>query len=591
MNRRDALAAGLLAVGLTAMLTPFARLGVDPHHDGIMLKPALDVLSGQVLFRDTFMQYGALSCYLQAAALWLQPTLLSIRLLAVAAYAVTLLFLYAAWREILPRSLTVVACGLFILFIPDYEKNWLDQYWMMLPWSSVFALMFESLGLYAMFRVIRGEQPQRWGLMLGLACACVLWCRQPVGVIMAGTLVVVGLALHWTGWAPGGHSKRSIAVATVGGFVAVNTILLGGIGFSGALPEWWYQNFVWPGKWAQGSVNVTWHDFVRVFVHPAAAAIQLVLLLVAAGPVILRRFRPDLPKRAVVIYFLCAAGVFVWLRAWILPALALREGGWTALFPVLILLQAVASIGQAFVGRGRDRPVEYYLVAAWAALSLGSLLQYYPVPDSWHLLWSLGPGFGLVTLVCWRWLRWPALVLTAVMTVAFLPAVFVKFASARQSLARPLVTLDRPAVLRGIRVSAEQARSFGEIDGCLEAIARHQPDLPAALIGNDAMFLCFVKNLANPTPYFVTWPGLADNADNRKRWAYIQRVRPLMFLHRARWEAVDDFYRRAHYLPVLYSKEEALEIALPRELADAMGLKAYGGAPAPAGPGQEKPNP
>jgi hypothetical protein len=52
-----------------------------------------------------------------------------------------------------------------------------------------------------------------------------------------------------------------------------------------------------------------------------------------------------------------------------------------------------------------------------------------------------------------------------------------------------------------------------------------------------------------------------------------------MFLHKARWEAVDDFYRRARYLPVLYVAEEALEIAVPQELADAMGLKVYGGAP------------
>ena len=46
MNRRDILTASLLAAGLTAILVPFARIGVDPHHDGVMLKPALDVLSG-----------------------------------------------------------------------------------------------------------------------------------------------------------------------------------------------------------------------------------------------------------------------------------------------------------------------------------------------------------------------------------------------------------------------------------------------------------------------------------------------------------------------------------------------------------------
>jgi hypothetical protein len=495
---------------------------------------------------------------------------------------VTLFFLYAAWREILPRSLTVVACGLFILFIPDYEKNWLDQYWMMLPWSSVFALMFESIGLYAMFRVIRGEQPQRWGLVLGLACAAVLWCRQPVGVIMTGTLVVIALALHGTGWKPGTHTKRSVAGATAGGFAILNALLLAGIYFSGALNEWWYQNFIWPRKWVEGSVNVSLPEFVRVFVHPAAGAGLLGLLLVAAVPTLVQRFRPGLSRRSVAIYFFCAANVFVWVRAWTLPMLSLRDGGWTALFPVLILLQALASIALAFVGRGLPKPVEYYQVAALAALSVGSLLQYYPVPDSWHIVWSLAPGFGLILFACWRWLRWPALALTAVATAAFLPAIIIKVLSARECLARPLVTLTEPAVLRGIRVTPERAGHLGKIATCLSEIARHQPDLPAALIGNDAMFLCFVQNLANPTPYFVTWTGLADNEDNRKRWAYIQRVRPLMFMQKARWDAVNDFYRRSRYVPLLYIETEALEIAVPQELAAVMGRSAYGAAPDPA---------
>src|SRR3954466_2359231 len=119
----DRLIALLLAVAVVAYLVPFARTGVDPHHDGIMLKPALDVLSGQTLFRDTFMQYGALSCYLQVAALLVLPTLLSLKVLTVAVYAATLFLLYASWREILPRALTLLSCGLFMLFLPGYERN------------------------------------------------------------------------------------------------------------------------------------------------------------------------------------------------------------------------------------------------------------------------------------------------------------------------------------------------------------------------------------------------------------------------------------------------------------------------------------
>lgn len=590
MNRRDALIAGALSAGLAALLVPLAPLGIDPHHDGIMLKPALDVLAGQVLFRDTFTQYGALTTYLQVMALWFQPTLLALRLLTVAAYAVTLFSLYAAWRLILPRSLAVLSCGLFMLFIPGYEKNWLDQYWMLLPWSSVFALMFQAVGLYALGRMIAGEQPARWGAWLGAATAAVFWCRQPVGVIMAGCVGAVWVALWWTGWTPAGQSRRTTLLSLLGGFAAVHAALLGGVLLSGAGPEWWYQNFVWPRKWVLGSVNVDWHNFVTVFVHPREGAGLLLLLLAAAVPRLVKFFRPALSPRVSLAYYL-GLGVFLaWQHERVLHVLALRDGGWTALLPVVVAGYSIFCVAQAFTARAA-RSTEYFLVTSLAAVSLGSLVQYYPVPDSWHIIWSLAPAFGLVVFVFWRGVGWPAPLVAVVLAAVFLPSVYAKLRSAQASLARPLVTLTEPAVLRGMKVTPEPAKSYVRIADALAPVLSHQPGLSAALIGNDALFLCFVTNRANPTPYFVTWMGLADNADNVKRWSYIQTVRPLMFLHKARWEAVDDFYRRARYIPLLYLPEEALEIALPQELADAMGLKPYGASPPGAATKATSPKP
>ena len=328
-----------------------------------------------------------------------------------------------------------------------------------------------------------------------------------------------------------------------------------------------------------GSVKVNWDNFVTLFVHPREGAGLLLLLLAAAVPALVKRFRPAFSPRVGGVYYLGLAGFLIWQHDWMFRVLALRDGGWTALLPVIVLAQAAVSITGVFVTRAA-RTTEYFLVASLAAVSLGSLLQYYPVPDSWHILWSLAPVFGLVVLVIWRWLGWPAPVLALALAAALLPSIYAKILSARQALARPLVTLATPAVLRGMKVPPEQAKDYGLIAGTLAPILRHQPDLPAVLIGNNPLVLCFVSNRANPTPYFVTWAGLADNEDNLKRWGYIQGVRPLMFLHKARWEAVNDFYRRARYIPLLYLPEEMLEIAVPQELADTLGLKVYGAAPA-----------
>ena len=50
---------------------PFSRLGVDPHHDGIMLTPALVVARGGVIHRDIFSQYGPITGYMQAVFVWI----------------------------------------------------------------------------------------------------------------------------------------------------------------------------------------------------------------------------------------------------------------------------------------------------------------------------------------------------------------------------------------------------------------------------------------------------------------------------------------------------------------------------------------
>ena len=574
MNRRDVLIAGILTAILVALLLPLASLGVDPHHDGIMLKPALDVLAGKFLYRDSFTQYGALTTYLQALTLALQPTLLAVRLATVGLYAATLFCLYAAWRLILPRSLTVVACVLFILFNPAYEAEpWNYEPWMLLPWSSVYALMFQAVGLYALFRVIRGDRLERWGLVLGLACAAAFWCRQPVGVMMTGSLIAIWPALHWTGWVPAQSSKRVILGRILGGFFAVHAVLFGGFALNGALSAWWYQNIAWPARWSQAMV---WMDTLVFFAHPAEAVGLVGLVLALAVPRLVKSFRPNLPAAVWAAYFVALAGVLIWQHEWLLRVIAMREGGWSFVMPLLLVGFAISVLVGAVRQRGAPQSAEYYLSAAWAAFGLGSLVQYYPMGDSWHMFYALAPVFGLFVFVVWRWSGRSVPVVTAVFTALLLPAVYFKVRSIPPVLNRPLVTLAKPALLRGMKVPPEQARYLDQITDTLALVELLHPDMPAALIGNDALYLCFMRNQATPIPYYVTWQGLANQEQNLQRWDYIQRTRPVMILQKARWEAVDDFYRRSRYVPLLFVPEELLEIAIPQELADAAGLKIYG---------------
>ncbi len=583
MSRRDVCLAGLLSAILAVWLVPFARSGVDPHHDGIMLKPALDVLSGQTLFRDTFTQYGALTCYLQVAALLVEPTLLALKLMTVAVYAGTLFVLYATWRMILPRSLTLLSCGLFILFLPGYERSWTGGFWIMLPWSSVFALFFQVLALHALMRVIlNAGQATRWGFLLGMACAASFWCRQPVGVFTTAAVVLVGAALPLTGWKPVRHSPRELLLWTAAGLIAVTVPLLGGIWLSGALDAWWYQNFVWPRKWALDTDGGgSWWIFFRDSLNAGRAALLLGMGVTLCLPMLLHRFSTRVSARVLAPYYLLLAALGWWQWSRLGPVLAVREGGWALLLPAMVAAQAIASLAQGFAARSTPRPAEFYAAAAMAAVALSSLTQYYPVPDAWHIFWSLAPGFGLCVYAIWRWSGASAEAVSLVMVAALGLSVVSKVRAKRDFLAQPRVTLESPAVLRGMRVTPSDAAMFGHIMRVVEPALQHRPDIPVALDGLNALYLCFANSRVNPSPYFVTWPGLGNEAANRARSGFIERFRPLMFFQRADWPAVNDFYRRARYVPLLYLPESTLEIAVPQELADAMGLKVYGANPSP----------
>ena len=168
----------LAAVSTFILFYPFASIGVDFHHDGVILKPAFDVSTGQVLFRDSFTQYGALNTYLHALCLQILPGLLSIRLFTVFAYSVTVFFLFSCWLLISPRSVAGLGLLLFWLMAPFYDKRWL-----LLPWPSVVALVFQSMSAYFLFKTILNRKNYIWPTLLGLCIGFTFWARPiTVGV-------------------------------------------------------------------------------------------------------------------------------------------------------------------------------------------------------------------------------------------------------------------------------------------------------------------------------------------------------------------------------------------------------------------------
>ena len=560
MSKLEIAIASLLTLLAGLIFYPFASLGVDPHHDGIMLKPALDVLSGQVLFRDTFSQYGPLTTYLQALALGVSPTLLSLRLLTGAAYAASLFFLYLAWRSLLPRSLAVVAGLMFILYAPFYDPDWL-----MFPWSSVLALLFQSVAIWALLRIVAGHTHAAWAWTLGISCACTLWCRQPVGIILTGSVGVIAVALYGVGWrSPGGASMR-VWVRVACGFGGIGALVLGHLVMNGALGAWWEQNILWPQRWAR---SVGGHDPLglrEAFLRMDHALGLFGLLLLGLSPALLRRYRPTLPRWFDLVWLTICVLAYVcfasdWAQAWLL----IPTGGWSTLIVGLIILQTFFVLLPLIWRRSSLKSLDFFRLAALSGVTLGSLLQLYPYPCPHHVFWALAPALGLGIYLCWRWSRAEASLCAIVILLLLIPASYYKYQRAQYNLQQPAITLESPVAFRGMRVGLERAQALQRIDEVLRPLLAANPDRPGLLYGDDAIYLAWFKNGQNPSPYYVNWGGLLSPDDWRKRAFFIEDRQPVLFFVKPRrLEEVGKFLQAVGYEVVYNEAALNLFIALP----------------------------
>ncbi|MCS6245273.1 MAG: hypothetical protein H2172_15680 [Opitutus sp.] len=531
MTKFDVFIAALIALVAGLIFYPFAAIGVDSHHDGIMLKPAMDVLSGQVLFRDTFSQYGPLTTYFQALALAVSPTLHSLRILTVLAYAGSLGFLYLAWRALLPRSLSLIASLVFVGYAPFFHPNW-----PMHPWSSVMALGFQSIAILALVRIVAGDRPAVWAWVLGLACASTLWCRQPVGIILTASVGVIAVALHLTGWrlAPGEVSRVWVRAAV--GFVCVTILVLGYLMMNGAVAPWWEQTVLWPWKWAKSGTIVSFCFYLT----PNNTLIFPSILLVAFSPALLRLVFTRLPLFVdlswwmfLVVLYCTVAGPTV------RPYLLIYTGGWGVLVLALTGLQVLLVIICAFIKKwGESHGNEFYRVSVLSGLAIGSAAQIYPVACVDHVYWALAPGFGVFVYFVYRCLRLPSLYCCLGLLLLLAPAIYDKFRWGLYNFTRPTVALSSPSVLVGMRVDSDFAGAIMRTDTVVRGLlARHQ-NRPVVLYGNSPLCLEWFDNRFNPSPYFVTWDRLVPEAEQHKRTAYLMGTRPVLLLAESASEAL-----------------------------------------------------
>jgi len=312
---------GFLFILIFSVSGYFAHLDPDWHHDGILFKPAVDVASGKSLFRETFTQYGALTTYLQGAAVALfGKHLIVLRIEAALFLALTGALLYIICSQIVQQYAAILPT-LVWLFMAHYSISSL------LPWSSIFSLFFVILGGWLLISSQQGVTSRFKGYSFcfasGIAFAAGFWARQPYGIVFVLVCLYFVIAIF----------DRNIPFLTTirnflffaMGFVITHCLMLLWLWVDQSLNDWWIQSILGAQSFAETTSNQeSFIEGVLIKLFPKPNTVWagngsyiwtflpvfnlVVLLSITFRLVVVRQQSPSL--RALLI--LCLLGIGTW---------------------------------------------------------------------------------------------------------------------------------------------------------------------------------------------------------------------------------------------------------------------------------------
>jgi hypothetical protein len=538
----------LAAFALTVcVFAPFASRGFDVHHDSLMLKTALDVLSGQTLFRDTFTQYGALTTYLHVLALKaLGPQLLALKYLTVAAYGVAAAFLVASWREFLPSRLVILAFFFWLLFAPFYSSKF-----PMLPWASVLALAFQSMTIYCLVRALlrpgKGYGAVAWPLLAGVCAALTFWCRTPVGALLCAALAV-GCAVQPT------HRLRT-ALLGLAGFALVGALFIGVIASTGAWSDWVQQTIIWPRRWASemgGSPQAVIRCLFTAAVDAETAEWEgyfrwLTVLGFGFTLRYLVRSQAAPSLKRVLVPMTLALGVLI-AANWQTVA-SIRP--WAFLLPVITIGVLVKSFRRVRKTRktGASRQgIDAPWVWAMGAICLASWLQFYPITCPRHIFWALGPFFGYFIYLAYEGCNRDSEKVLAGFAILLAPLLVSRIGILTENLSTPRLSLDSVPHLRGISAVPSVAQA---VQGLSEEIQKYEAAhlaRPVVIDGPDALPAILVSDLRTFHPFYIEWTQYSRTPEELElRKAFVRTQKPWIVLQPPRMGDLDYWHREFGY--------------------------------------------
>jgi len=466
----------------------FAGIGVDAHHDGLILKPALDVANGKILFKETFTQYGALFVFINSSLLLLfGKFLLTLRIATAFFYALTAVFLFLIYKKFLNKKIVYLTLFFWLLLAPYFWQ-------VFFPWPSIYAGFFLVLTIYLFLFSLKKEKQKiivenKYVFLTGISSAFAFWSKQPYLMVFC-SIVFLFLLQFFLKALSLKKTINSIAVLSLG-FLSVSSVFIFYFITTGSLKDWFLQSirigYIW------GRILGRGYDVLDLLKTLAMHPIWLILPLVC------------------IVFFI----------------------------KIYLLLK-----------KSPENLKNLYLLGV-SLICIFSFLQYFPIYDPSHIYWAITPAVGLFAYVLLSFklqarvknIKTYSLkqnLLTFFFFGITLITIFSIFSEAKLGINGVVeknkkfnYKIARPSVLQGMRMDKKDADFYQDVSQNIDSYLAKNTRKKFVVFDFDALYSVFANNQENIDSFYANYSGYTSGVYSYEKdfRIYVKNKKPLIFLH------------------------------------------------------------
>ena len=498
-----------------SVILPFSRLGVDPHHDGIMFATAMAVRSGYQIQKEAYAQYGPIVPWIQGIELLIFGN----RIVVIKIFsAISLALASGCFAYFFAKRFSLKVAFLAILVwlacFPGFDASM-----MLLAWSSDYLLLLFGV-ILALSTNLRSRTATRnivIRLTIGFCFGTSIFTRINSGIPVTITFLILILFLV----------RFNQAKFYLSGFITSLLIYLGYFAAIGSLNVWYEQTIEFPRKLYIGILGEGGFDGLRgnsVVNGLPAVGVTLVIF------VLVRNLKPmkflNGAKRIVYYFSLVLSPLFL---TWLLGG----NGKFGPLEPKLFLWAVVPSavvfipaavheLLRADVNELLEENIVFISVA------FSGLIQIFPVVDRRHLWWAALPMVGyLLNKIFLSLSRVSGILFIAIIGTLLVPQTVTLAVS---SLSSDRTVMNSVPSLKGSLLDRDFYIAF-ELQ--LQAVHDYQVTHGAKSVLNlcmDGYFAAVGDRFELPDPYYVLWSLPKQRWTEEERKKYVAETKPLIWI-------------------------------------------------------------